>query len=75
MKAGDEEKKASAIARMLELLDLTITDPRHQDRQQELVGLRELLLDVFQGENASHTSFEWLSQHFLEYGIAARSQR
>lgn len=74
-KADDEEQKQSAFARMLELLDLTLADPRHQERQQELLRLREILCDVFQGENVSNTSFEWLSQHFLEYRIAARMGR
>lgn len=74
-KAGDEKQKQSAIARMLELLDLTLADPRHQERQQELLRLREILYDVFQGENVSNTSFESLRQHFLEYGIVARMGR
>ena len=70
-KVGDKEQKERAFARMLELLDLTLADPRHQERQEELLRLRENLCDVFQGENVSSTSFEWLGQHFLEYGIAA----
>jgi hypothetical protein len=74
-KAGEEEQKERAFARMLELLDLTLADPRHQEQQQALLRLRELLCDVFQGENVSNTSFEWLSQHFLESGIAARMGR
>jgi hypothetical protein len=73
--AGDGERQERAFLRMLELLDLTLADQRWRGRYKEPCRLREILCDVFQGGNVSGTSFEWLSRHFLEYGIAARSQR
>lgn len=74
-KAGDEEQKDQAFCRMLELLDLSLADPRWRGRYKELCRLREVLCDVFRGDNVYNTSFEWLSKYFLEYGIAARLHR
>lgn len=73
--AGDPERKQLAFARALELLDLTLADPRRGGEQAELLRLRATLCDVFQGENASGTSFESLSSYFLEWGIIARAGR
>jgi hypothetical protein len=40
-----------ALDRALELLDLTINDPRRGRRLRELTRLREVLLDYFLGDN------------------------
>lgn len=57
-------KKERAYARMMELLDLTIADPHHQDEgpRQELFRLRKILYDVFQGDNVSGASFEEMQE-------------
>lgn len=74
--AGDPERKQSAYARALELLDLTIADPRRTaEEQAELRRLRETLCDVFTGKNASGATFQSLSDYFLEWGSAARAGR
>jgi hypothetical protein len=75
--AGDPERKALACTRALELLDLTLADPRRagEQEQAELRRLRETLCDVFQGENASGTTFASLNDYFLEWGTVARAGR
>jgi hypothetical protein len=72
---GDPERKQQAFARALELLDLTLNDPRRAGEQPELLRLKETLCDVFQGENASGTSFKSLSSYFLEWALIARADR
>lgn len=74
-KAGDGQQQERAFLRTLELLDLTLADPRWQGRRKEPCRLREVLCDAFMGGNRHGTDFGWLSRHFLEYGIAARLRR
>lgn len=63
-----------AMERALELLDLTINDPRWiaAQRLQELVRVREVLCDWFYGDNEYHTSNQQWQNYFLYFGMAAR---
>ena len=74
---GNVQQSERAFDRMLELLDLTIADPRwiKARRLKEITRLREVLCDLFLGDNAYQTSFEYVRQYFLEYGLAARLNR
>ena len=64
-----------AFLRALELLNLTIADPRHQHRLKELTRLREALLDFFLGDNAfSSTGKSWRS-YFYGFAYAAALRR
>jgi hypothetical protein len=57
--------------RGLELLDLTIADPRHRRRLKELTRLREVLLDYFVGPNEyGSTDVAW-RRYFHAFGMAA----
>ena len=59
-----------AFERGLELLGLTIADPRHRHRLKELTRLREVLLDYFAGDNQfGSTESSWRS-YFHPYGLA-----
>ena len=59
-----------AFERGLELLDLTIADPRHRGRLRELTRLREVLLDYFCGDNQFGSSAENWHRNFHAYGVA-----
>jgi hypothetical protein len=74
---GDLARFENAFERMLELLDLTVEDPKWQSscRLRELLRLREEVCDVFHGNEIFGTSIETLSKYFLYYGIAARANR
>ncbi len=64
------EYSRMALERGLELLDLTIADPRHRHRLKEMTRLREVLLDYFMGENQyGSTESSWRS-YFHAYGLA-----
>jgi len=64
-----------AFDRALELLDLTIADPRHSRRLRELTRLRETLADYFLGDNQySSTDKSWRN-YFYAFGYAAALAR
>lgn len=76
-KRGEQRHFENAFERMLELLDLTIADPRWRKtrRLNELVRLREVLCDALVGDNVYKTPFEDLQKYFLYFGLAARRDR
>jgi len=61
-----------ALERALELLGLTITDPRHRRRLKELTRLREVLLDFFWGGNTFHSTEQSWRTYFYSFAYAAR---
>ncbi len=64
-----------ALGRALELIGLTIEDPRHRTRLKEITRLREAILDYFLGENIYQSSEELWRRYFYAFGYAARSGR
>jgi hypothetical protein len=61
-----------AFARALELMDLTIGDPRWVGRRKELTRARTLLCDAMDGGKEYGTTFRDLDRYFLAYAVAAR---
>ncbi len=73
---GDEVRFEHALARMLELVDLTIADPRWKNhRLKELTRLREVICDELCNETREFNSPSDLREYFLYFGILARSER
>lgn len=70
--AGNEGRFERAFARALELLDLTIADPRWSRGRRELTRAREVLCDTFVGDQEYHTSPAALDAYFLQFATAAR---
>jgi hypothetical protein len=62
-----------ALERALELIGLTIEDPRHRDRLKEITRLREAILDYFLGENLYQSSDALWRKYFYAFGYAARA--
>lgn len=74
---GDMKRSEAALFRALDLLDLTLSDPRwqHQSRLKEMLRIRECLGDYFLGENSyGMTDASW-EKYFLPFAIAARKDR
>jgi len=71
----DEKLFNNAIDRALELLDLTISDPRWQNRLKEIVRTRELLADAMFGGKEYKTTFEDLNRYFFHFALAVRVNR
>jgi hypothetical protein len=70
--AGNDARMEAAVGRMLELLDLTIADPKHRHRLRELCRIREVLCDFFAGDNAYQSTDASLDRYFLQFATAAR---
>lgn len=71
----DERLMAGAFARALELLDLTLVDPRWRYRLREIARARELLCDAAAGGSDYGTTLEDLDRYFLAFAVAARIGR
>jgi hypothetical protein len=67
----------SALYRALELMDLTLADPRHREsraRLRELARAREVLVDFFAGDNQYGSTAPSLQKYFDAFALAARRQ-
>jgi len=64
-----------AFERALELLALTIADPRHVSRLKELTRIRENLLDYFMGENEYATTPRMWRRYFFAFAFAAKNRK
>ena len=71
----DEGLAARAFERALELLDLTLADPRWRGRLREIARARELLCDAALGGREHGATLEDLDRYFLEFALAARCSR
>ncbi|HVN31946.1 MAG TPA: hypothetical protein VMT45_08155 [Thermoanaerobaculaceae bacterium] len=70
-----ERNSAAAFDRCLELLDLTIADPRHRKRLRELTRVREALADHFMFDNEFGSSDESWRRYFHAFAHAAALRR
>jgi hypothetical protein len=71
---GNPTYSLRALERALELISLTIGDPRHKGRLKEITRLREAILDYFLGENFYQSSDALWRKYFYAFGYAARSR-
>ena len=67
----NSEYSRLAFERALELLDLTITDPKNIKRLKEITRVRELLCDYFFENKYSQTDESW-QKYFYAFNWAAR---
>lgn len=63
----------AAVVRALELLDLTIADPRWKGRRKELLRARELLCDAWLGGRLYRSRLEDLDRYFYPFAVRARA--
>ena len=68
---GPQDSKL-AFERGLELLDLTIADPKNKKRLKELLRLRETLADYFVFDNVYSSSKDNFNNYFYSFNYAAR---
>ncbi|MFN8062432.1 MAG: hypothetical protein U0Q12_24990 [Vicinamibacterales bacterium] len=64
-----------ALHRALELLDLTLADPRLRGspaRLREVARAREVVVDFFAGSNVYHSTSSSIQKYFDAYAMAAR---
>ncbi|MDX1660760.1 MAG: hypothetical protein R3326_03125 [Gemmatimonadota bacterium] len=72
-RAGREKRFDSALARALELFDLTAADERWRGaRRREILRAREEFCRIFFAEDVPERSADGLSEYFLQFAVAAR---
>jgi short subunit dehydrogenase-like uncharacterized protein len=72
---NNSEYSRMAFARALELLNLTIADPRHRRRLKEITRLREALLDFFLGDNEFHSTEKSWRSYFYGFAYASALEK
>ena len=71
----DEKLYQNSVWRALELLDMTIQDPRWIGRLKELIRARESLGDAIYGGKEYGSTWENLDRYFLQFAVAARLKK
>ena len=75
-KNNNVEFSNKAFERVLELLDLTIADPKNRGSiLKELTRVREVLVDYFVFDNEYGSSDDLWQQYFFAFNYAAALQR
>lgn len=74
-KKGNQEYFQAAFYRALELMDLTIQDPRWKKRLRELCRARESICDYFLGNNEFKSTPESLQNYFDYFAVIAQGRR
>jgi hypothetical protein len=71
--AGRTDRRDRALARALELFDLTAGDHRWRGpRRREVLRAREYVCRVFFDETTEADSPQFLQEYFLQFAVAAR---
>jgi hypothetical protein len=77
-RSRNPEISQGALYRALELIDLTLDDPRHRaaaHRLREICRVREVLLDFMVGTNQFGSTETSLQRYFDVFAVAASSRR
>ena len=72
---GNSEYSRMAFYRALELIDLTLRDPKHRGRLREIARVREALADYFSFDNEYHSTETQWRKYFHSFTYAARLGR
>jgi hypothetical protein len=74
--SGNSARAGAALARALDLIDLTLADPRHSEaRLREIARAREVTCDYLAGDNVYGSTDASLERWFMAYAVAARRGR
>lgn len=71
----NKEYSRLAFERSLELLSLTIDDPKNRHGLRELTRLYEFIVDFFSGENEYRSDKATFEKYFYAFTYAARNER
>ncbi len=69
---GNLDYSGRAADRALELLTLTVTDPKNLGRLRELTRVREALADFFYGDNSFRSTDASWRRYFRAFAYAAQ---
>jgi len=69
---GNKEYSQAAFERALELIYLTVEDPKNKGRLREVLRVREALIDFFIYNNSEYnTTAEQWQKYFYQFNYAA----
>lgn len=71
----NQENFQRAFERMLELIDLTVADPKNRTRLKEVLRAREMLVDYLMYDNIYHSTDEQWRKYFYPFAILSNKQR
>ncbi len=71
----DLDYSHKALVRALELIDLTVADPKNKGRLREVLRTREALVDHFMYDNEYNTTDEQWRKYFFQFTYAAALKR
>jgi len=71
----DKNKSNAACERAIELLDLTISDPKNTDHLKELCRVREIVTSYFYADGAYGYTADSLNDYFTYYAYASAAVR
>ncbi len=74
-KKGNLEYSEQACERALELLHLTIADPKNRGRLKEIVRVRAMFADHYMGINEFSFTDEYWQRYFFDFAYAAAIAR
>ncbi len=69
---GKVEMAKNALYRALELIDLTIADPKNRQSLSEITRIREVLNDHILGDNIYKSTARNWDKYFYYFTVAAR---
>lgn len=74
-KKKNPEYSQKALERALELIDLTVADPKNRKRLKEILRTREALVDFFMYDNQYNSTDELWQKYFFAFNYAAALER
>jgi hypothetical protein len=74
-KNKNKEYSDKALERALELIDLTLADPKNRSRLREVARMREVLVDYFYYNNIYGSTDELWRKYFYSFNYAAALAR
>lgn len=72
---GEPTYSRQAFERALELIDLTVADPKNKGRLREILRTREALVDHFVYDNEYNSTDELWQKYFFAFNYAAALKR
>lgn len=74
-KKGNLQYSNNAFDRVLELVDLTVADPKNRKRLKEVLRFREMFIDYFLYDNAYAFTDKFWRDYFYYFNYAAALKR
>lgn len=74
-KGKDEKSFNNAVERTLELIDLTVADPKRKHHLKEILRAREVFCDAISGRGQYKSSLSDVDRYFMQFAMAARLKK